>query len=55
MKLSFLMICLLFVAVCCLSQPPQFNKVIENNGLKGNLQVHDPVMIKAGDTYYIPA
>jgi len=28
-------------------------KIIENNGLKGNLAVHDPVMIKQGDTYYV--
>ena len=26
---------------------------ISNNGLKGNLAAHDPVMIKAGDTYYV--
>ena len=26
---------------------------IESNGLKGALGVHDPVMIKGGDTYYI--
>lgn len=25
----------------------------ESNGLKGDLRVHDPVMIKAGDTYYV--
>ncbi len=36
-----------------LSQRPQPDKIIENNGLKGNLNVHDPVMIKQGDTYYI--
>jgi len=28
-------------------------KIIANNGLKGQLFVHDPVMIKQGDTYYI--
>ncbi len=33
-------------------QSPQ-NRFIENNGLKGNLAVHDPVMIKQGDTYYV--
>jgi arabinan endo-1,5-alpha-L-arabinosidase len=27
--------------------------IIENNGLKGQLAVHDPVMIKQGDIYYI--
>lgn len=26
---------------------------ISNNGLNGSLGVHDPVMIKAGDTYYV--
>lgn len=35
------------------STQPLGNKIIENNGLKGNLGVHDPVMIKAGDTYYV--
>jgi arabinan endo-1,5-alpha-L-arabinosidase len=35
------------------AQQGQQNKIIENNGLKGNLGVHDPVMIKAGDTYYV--
>ncbi|MFD2161158.1 arabinan endo-1,5-alpha-L-arabinosidase [Paradesertivirga mongoliensis] len=29
------------------------DSIIENNGLKGNLGVHDPVMIKRGDTYYV--
>src|SRR5476651_726629 len=32
-------------------RPPE--QMIENNGLKGNLGVHDPCMIKAGDTYYV--
>jgi arabinan endo-1,5-alpha-L-arabinosidase len=36
-----------------MAQPPAANNIIENNGLKGNLNVHDPVMIKAGDTYYV--
>src|ERR1700761_7615187 len=27
--------------------------VISNNGLTGNLGVHDPCMIKQGDTYYV--
>ena len=35
------------------AQPPPLNRIIENNGLKGNLNVHDPVMIKQGETYYI--
>lgn len=35
------------------AQSQQFNKIIENNGLKGNLSVHDPVMIKQGNTYYV--
>ena len=33
--------------------PPRMNQIISNNGLTGNLFVHDPCMIKAGDTYYI--
>jgi arabinan endo-1,5-alpha-L-arabinosidase len=28
-------------------------KIYENNGLKGDLAVHDPVMIKQKDTYYV--
>lgn len=35
------------------AQRPDFNRIIENNGLKGNLFVHDPVMIKQNSTYYI--
>jgi arabinan endo-1,5-alpha-L-arabinosidase len=34
---------------------PRADTMIANNGLKGNLGVHDPVMIKAGDTYYVLA
>ena len=41
------------IAICGMAQNPVNNKIIENNGLKGNLGVHDPVMIKAGDTYYV--
>lgn len=40
------------ISVKAIAQPDK-NKIIENNGLKGNLQVHDPVMIKTNDTYYI--
>jgi len=32
---------------------PLHDAVISNNGLKGNLNAHDPCMIKAGDTYYV--
>ncbi len=32
---------------------PKPDKLIANNGLSGSLGVHDPVMIKAGDTYYV--
>jgi len=32
---------------------PRPDTVISNNGLKGNLNAHDPCMIKAGDTYYV--
>ncbi len=54
MKKSILVIAVLFfITATALCQPPQFNKIIENNGLKGNLNVHDPVMIKQGNTYYI--
>ena len=37
----------------CQSQSNQFNREIENNGLKGNLNAHDPVMIRQGGTYYV--
>ncbi|MGB3005053.1 MAG: arabinan endo-1,5-alpha-L-arabinosidase [Chitinophagaceae bacterium] len=45
----------LFFIVCSnmLAQPSGLNRSIENNGLKGNLFVHDPVMIKQDSTYYI--
>ena len=43
----------LFLSKHTLAQPLQSNKIIENNGLKGNLNIHDPVMIKQGNTYYI--
>jgi arabinan endo-1,5-alpha-L-arabinosidase len=49
-------IALLFTTVILSTkaQTPQMgSKIIENNGLTGNLGVHDPVMIKAGDTYYV--
>jgi len=49
--LSFILI--FFIYTIGLAQPPGFNRIIENNGLKGNLFVHDPVMIKQGDTYYV--
>jgi arabinan endo-1,5-alpha-L-arabinosidase len=29
------------------------SQVIENNGLRGNLSAHDPVMIRQNDTYYV--
>jgi arabinan endo-1,5-alpha-L-arabinosidase len=32
---------------------PRPDRIITNNGLTGNLAAHDPVMIKAGDTYYV--
>lgn len=35
------------------AQQPNQGRSIENNGLTGSLFVHDPVMIKAGDTYYV--
>jgi len=35
------------------AQQRDAGKIIANNGLKGQLFVHDPVMIKQGDTYYI--
>lgn len=34
-------------------RPPRMDLIISNNGLKGNLFVHDPCMIKAGDEYYV--
>jgi len=32
---------------------PRPDTIISNNGLKGNLNAHDPCMIKAGDIYYV--
>ena len=32
---------------------PRPEQNISNNGLHGSLNVHDPCMIKAGDTYYV--
>ncbi|MEO7576917.1 MAG: arabinan endo-1,5-alpha-L-arabinosidase [Massilia sp.] len=34
-------------------RPPRLPDYIESNGLKGSLDIHDPVMIKGGDTYYL--
>jgi arabinan endo-1,5-alpha-L-arabinosidase len=54
MKIFFQTILLLgFAHQCIIAQPPNFNRMMENNGLKGQLFVHDPVMIKQGETYYI--
>ncbi len=53
MKSFFPATCLFFFLVSSvIGQPPQ-NRYIENNGLKGNLFVHEPVMIKQGATWYI--
>jgi len=48
----FITISLLCIASLVLAQP-KADLNIENNGLKGNLAVHDPVMIKQKDTYYV--
>ncbi len=54
MKINYsTLLLLLMVTTSIAAQPPQANRIIENNGLKGNLNVHDPVMIKQGNTYYI--
>lgn len=53
MKIFFQLCCLLVFANEYVFAQPQRNREIENNGLKGNLFVHDPVMIKQGGTYYI--
>lgn len=54
MKLIFQIgIAILFNVTTVYPQSQQLNKIIENNGLKGQLTVHDPVMIKKGDTYYV--
>ncbi|MBC7888389.1 MAG: arabinan endo-1,5-alpha-L-arabinosidase [Ferruginibacter sp.] len=53
MKILFHIICLLACSGQFAFAQPQRNRDIENNGLKGNLYVHDPVMIKQGDRYYI--
>jgi len=52
-NLFFQVVLLFFFSNCCIAQPTPFNTIIENNGLKGNLFVHDPVMIKQGNTYYV--
>lgn len=53
MKIAFQTICLfLIISHHVFAQRPS-NREIENNGLKGNLFVHDPVMIKYKDAYYI--
>src|SRR5882762_3144076 len=49
----FFSFCLFFPGLILFAQPPAANRSIENNGLKGNLFVHDPVMIKQGNTYYV--
>lgn len=54
MKKIFALLCVAIFTISAKAQTPQMgNKIIENNGLKGNLGVHDPVMIKAGGTYYV--
>jgi len=54
MKIFFPFIGLLiFISVNSYAQQRDVNKILENNGLKGQLYVHDPVMIKQGDTYYV--
>lgn len=45
--------CFLFMVSLTIIAQPKNQEIIENNGLKGNLNVHDPVMIKGGDTYYV--
>ncbi|WP_295654047.1 arabinan endo-1,5-alpha-L-arabinosidase [uncultured Mucilaginibacter sp.] len=50
---SGLMLLVILCGQASAQQGQQQNKIIENNGLKGNLNVHDPCMIKAGDTYYV--
>jgi arabinan endo-1,5-alpha-L-arabinosidase len=42
----------LFFSSQVLAQQAQ-EKVFESNGLKGNIAVHDPVMIKQGNNYYV--
>ena len=53
MKLYRLICFLFFISKTAFAQQSQSNRIIENNGLKGNLFVHDPVMIKEADTYYV--
>jgi arabinan endo-1,5-alpha-L-arabinosidase len=54
MKIFALISCyLLFISGFVFSQPLQANRILENNGLKGNLMVHDPSAIRQGNTYYI--
>jgi arabinan endo-1,5-alpha-L-arabinosidase len=48
---SFTLLILFFTLVTWSQEVPQ--ETFENNGLKGDLKVHDPVMIKGGDSYYI--
>ncbi|MEO5637034.1 MAG: arabinan endo-1,5-alpha-L-arabinosidase [Chitinophagaceae bacterium] len=42
-----------FINGSVFAQKAKSDSIIENNGLKGQLVVHDPVMIKQGDTYYV--
>ncbi|MBC7874522.1 MAG: arabinan endo-1,5-alpha-L-arabinosidase [Ferruginibacter sp.] len=49
----FFQIAFFFTNGYALAQPAGYDRIIENNGLKGNLYVHDPVMIKEGSAYYI--
>ncbi|MEO6732958.1 MAG: arabinan endo-1,5-alpha-L-arabinosidase [Ferruginibacter sp.] len=53
MKIFFQISCWLFITNNLVFTQPPSNREIENNGLKGNLFVHDPVMIKHKNTYYI--
>jgi hypothetical protein len=50
-KISFTLLILFFTLVNWSQQATTEN--FESNGLKGDLKVHDPVMIKDGDWYYV--
>jgi arabinan endo-1,5-alpha-L-arabinosidase len=50
-KKSFTLFILFLTLVSWSQQASPEN--FENNGLKGDLKVHDPVMIKGGDWYYV--
>lgn len=52
MRMNYFTLLILFFTLPFWSQESS-QETFENNGLKGELKVHDPVMIKEGDSYYV--